>query len=278
MKLSPLLIFLPVVLQFDLSGFLGGLIGVLQGLLAQLISAIVFLFQLLQAVSVFIWNALVATVQFLLKGFQVLLRGLKHVISDVVHLRFRHLLEDYLKLKQMLNKWLEPVLKIIRRIREIQQLIFDTWIRPVLNMLQHIRQVLAIFRIFHLKFAEKLDRQIAELEGKIIRNTLRIVQEVNRIASFIELILDPLRFFPQGRALVGVLRGLADLFGGSFKKTLQDLFGTSGSLGGRLGSSSRPRDTFRSQRDEMLSGTGDYGVIAERWRRVHKDVETEVGG
>ncbi len=125
------------------------------------------------------------------RGFRFFVKAVTHVLSDIVHGRFVHLWEDYLRLKEKLRRFFEPVLRILRRIRQIFDQFFKQFIAPVLNLLQQIRGILVVFRIFHLKFAEALDRKIVQLEGKIIRNTLILRSRINELITLISIIADP---------------------------------------------------------------------------------------
>ncbi len=159
-----------------------------------------------------IYQVLVAVVQFLEKAFGILLRAIKHILSDIIHGRFLHLYEDYLRLKARLKKWFEDHLGWLLRLRKA----FDDWYRhtiiPILNMIQRIRAILAIFRIFHLKFAQKLDDLLGALEAKIIKNTLALRGKVNEIVSILELVLDPSLLIRDNVFLASAARALRGLF------------------------------------------------------------------
>jgi len=159
-----------------------------------------------------IYQVLVAVVQFLEKAFGILLRAVKHILSDIIHGRFLHLYEDYLRLKARLKKWFEDHLGWLLRLRKA----FDDWYRhtiiPILNMIQRIRAILAIFRIFHLKFAQKLDDLLGALEAKIIKNTLALRGKVNEIVSILELVLDPGLLIRDNVFLASAARALRGLF------------------------------------------------------------------
>ena len=159
-----------------------------------------------------IYQVLVAVVQFLEKAFGILLRAIKHILSDIIHGRFLHLYEDYLKLKARLKKWFEDHLGWLLRLRKA----FDDWYRhtiiPILNMIQRLRAILAIFRIFHLKFAQKLDDLLGALEAKIIKNTLALRGKLNEIVSILELVLDPSLLIRQNVLLLSAQRAIRSLF------------------------------------------------------------------
>ncbi len=197
--------------------FFGGVSGFFQRIFnafqAFIIDVINFILRVLSVVVA----VLRAVIIFLGKAFEAVFRGVKHVISDIVHGRFLHLWEDYLKIKAKLKAWFDKHLRWLLELRRR----FDEWFRrtivPILNLLQRIRRVLAIFRVFHLKFAEKLDALIGRLESKIIRNVLVLRQKVNEISTIINLILDPslvIRNVPLLRSIWTALDDITRLFFG----------------------------------------------------------------
>jgi len=179
---------------------------------SALLSFIIAILNGLIAALNFIIAVIVAIINFLVKAFTVIVRGLRHVISDIIHGRFVHLYEDYLRLKAKLRKWVDDHLGWLLRLRRA----FDEWYRrtiiPILNLIQRLRAILAVFRIFHLKFAQRLDDLLGRLEAKIIKNTLALRGQMNKIASIIDLVLDPGLLIRQNVLLASAARALKGLF------------------------------------------------------------------
>jgi hypothetical protein len=188
-----------------------------------LLSIIIAILNALIAVLNFILAVLNAVITFLFKVFGILVRGIRHIISDIVHGRFLHLYEDYLRLKKRIKKWFEDHLDWLLRLRKA----FDDWYRnviiPILNLIQRIRAVLAVFRIFHLKFAEKLDALLGRLEAKIIKNTLALRSKLNEVVTIIDLVLDPGLLIRDNVLLASAARSikaLGNLLGIGFSRPL----------------------------------------------------------
>ncbi len=164
------------------------------------------------AVLNFILALLNAVVRFLFKAFAILVRGFRHVISDIIHGRFLHLYQDYLRLKAKLREWVDKHLGWLLRLRKQ----FDDWFRhtivPILNLIQRLRAILTVFRIFHLKFAERLDALLGRLEAKIIKNTLALRSKLNEVVSIIDLVLDPGLLIRQNVLLGSAVRAVRGLF------------------------------------------------------------------
>jgi hypothetical protein len=177
-----------------------------------ILSLIIAILNALIAVLNFILTLIAAVINFLVKAFGVVVRGIRHVISDIVHGRFVHLYKDYLELKAKLRKWVEDHLGWLLKLRKQ----FDDWYRntiiPILNLIQRLRAILAVFRIFHLKFAEKLDELLGRLEAKIIKNTLALRGKLNEVVSIIDLVLDPGLLIRQNVLLGSATRAIRGLF------------------------------------------------------------------
>ncbi len=203
-------------------------------------------------------------------------RALRHILGDIIHLRFAHLLQDYLKLKETLRRWLLPIIKIIDRIRKIYRFYVLKPLLAYLNLIQRLRQVLAIFRIFHLKFAERLDHKLLELEAKTIRNTLRIWQELNIATSVLQLILDPALLFRRVPLVTSITRAIGDLLRALFGRGLQDAFGSTVPLSVLGG----PPVTLREGMDRwQLEVRGETGAVAgAQWQRIFDEMKVSAGG
>ncbi len=229
---------------------------------------------ILQALAVIV-AVLRAVILFLGKAFSVVFKGIRHVISDIVHGRFLHLWEDYLKLKAKLKAWFEKHLGWLLRLRQA----FDQWFRrtivPILNLLQRIRRVLAIFRVFHLKFAEKLDALLGRLESKIIRNVLVLRQKVNEISTIINLILDPslvIRNVPLLRSIWTALDDITRIF---FHTTLRRIFGPVGGAVVNPRTGLLSNEDVRGLRRAGFDTTTAYGQAGAEGFELYKAVLKE---
>jgi hypothetical protein len=205
----------PVYLQvFDFFGFLDSLRGLLIAIYNALITAIIYLINLLVAVFVFLYNLLILLLNATVRAFQhvghfftsLLDRILRHVLVPLLHL--------YQRLSAWLNKVLTPVIKILRRIRAWYDKFFKVYVKPVLDAINHIRKVLAVFKIFHIKWAAKLDADLADIEHRIIRDFELVRRQINKVLSWIELIMDPeglLLRLPLARSIVRALDDILQL-------------------------------------------------------------------
>lgn len=190
---------------FSPGDFFAGVISSIVAVINAIIAALVFLFNLLVAVLNFLWGALVAIANFLVSAVKLLVRGFIHVISDIVHGRFLHLFQDYLDLKAKIKAWLDPVLKILQRVRALfRQYVLAPLLRTI-NMIQKLRQFLAVFRLLGFKWATRLDNYLVKIEQKFIRNTLTIQGWINFAISILNLVIDPTLIFRKNVLLASLL-------------------------------------------------------------------------
>ncbi len=185
-----------------LAAALGEVAAVIADVFIFLWNALVLVFQFLFAVAVAIFNFFLKLLQGVGKAFGWLWEhGVKTVLSKA--------LNTFVKVRDWLQKVFAPLIKWLRILRQWQDQFFNRYVRPVLNLIQHIRSVLAVFRIFHLHFADALDKWLGKLEGKIIKNTVFLRQKINQILSFLELIVDPSLVFRRVPWLARLNRSIA---------------------------------------------------------------------
>lgn len=115
------------------------------------------------------------------------------------------------KLKEKLDDFFTPLIQALKRLRSWLDLIYQRIIVPLLNILQHIRQVLLIFRLLHLKWAEKLDAYLVHLEVLINRPVAILRAAVNGILTVLEEVIDPLGTITGGAFLWSAWRYLGQL-------------------------------------------------------------------
>lgn len=125
----------------------------------------------------------------ILKFLQGLLLNLIHGIVAALHALGR-------MLKDVFQNVLVPALQALQRLRNYLIKIYERFLRPLLIVLQDVRKVLAILKAFHIGFAEKLDRVLADVQSKISTPLLYLLRYTNAIANYINLILDA-RLFIQ---------------------------------------------------------------------------------
>jgi len=176
---------------------IGAILLFLRGSGAKAIEALANVVRGLHGVAFAGFGRILDAIKWLAKG------GLYRLLKDFV--RWIQVLRD------RLARVLGPLVKIIRAYRDYFDAIFTKYVLPVLNLLQRIRQILFIFRTLHLKFAERLDRQILALQVKINEPFERIRQRLNGVINVLHLAMDPLGLYRIEQIIIGVGRTAAEI-------------------------------------------------------------------
>ena len=135
--------------------------------------------------------------------------GLGHIISDILHLRLLKVLQDIINLLKAIGKILAPLIQWLKRLQQIQRQLQMQYLRQFIDIIQRIRKVLAIFRLLHLNFANKLDLYLAKLEGGIGAKWAKLIEHMNAIQSVLDQVIDPTLLLRPGGLLgsVGLMIG-----------------------------------------------------------------------
>lgn len=94
------------------------------------------------------------------------------------------------KLADIYFKYLKPIINAIQKIRARILKIYDHYLRPVLLIFQKVHQVLTILKLFHLKFAAKLDAELMKLEQKLTLPMYQLLHYLNLVGNMLNLVFD----------------------------------------------------------------------------------------
>lgn len=141
-------------------------------------------------------NELASVWHLLSRLFGYVLQFLKGLLLDVIHGLVAAVQAIGKMLKDVYQNVLMPALKALQSVRDYLIKIYERFLRPLLIMLQDLRKLLAILKIFHVRFAFKLDKVLADVQSKISTPLLYLMRYTNAIANYINLILDA-RLFIQ---------------------------------------------------------------------------------
>jgi hypothetical protein len=197
----------PIVINFG---------GLIQGFIAQLFNAVNFLFNFTINVANFLWGTIGNVHGFNLNIFGSVSSFFRNLWEHWIKRGLLKVLELYARLKEKLTKWMEPVLRVLRRMRQLQDLWFNKYLRPVLDLMQRARKILAVFRALHIKWAEALDRRLAQTESRIFEAFNAIRRKTNELITWANLIADPAGLIygsALGRSIAAVFNSFADALG-----------------------------------------------------------------
>lgn len=181
----------PVSIVLDIVGFILRLLGFGSPNISALASTINTTWTNLVFTSSFLYNALRSFWDFARKLLAVIVSGLQHIISDILHGHLLQALKDIQKLFHDLHDLFKPILDFIDKLRGWYYKYIYPWVKLVENILSFIRVVLSAFRLLGAKWAAKLDADIAKIQGWISQFNQGIVGTLNGISTWLNFALDP---------------------------------------------------------------------------------------
>lgn len=86
---------------------------------------------------------------------------------------------------EILPRLLEWMQKMQKRLDEL----YAKYVRPILDWIQFVRRYLAILRIFHIAWAQKLDDELVRIEGKIIGPYLLVRRWLGSVGQWMNILV-----------------------------------------------------------------------------------------
>jgi len=121
-------------------------------------------------------------------GLDLVGGALELLFGTIIPEFLKRLLDALRALASLLADALGKLAKIIQWLRDLHDWLFRRFIFPVLNAIGHIRQMLLLLRLLHVKWAQKLDATLADIEGKIALNFGRVWFYTLNLLSWAQLI------------------------------------------------------------------------------------------
>jgi hypothetical protein len=180
--------------------------------LQTFVQAMLAIVNALLAVSRFIWNGLVNVADFFARGFKFAGDFLRGVWDNFFKKIFGGLLNAVTKGWLWLEDHLDKLLDFLKKVRKWIDRIFNTYIKPILNFIHKIRQVLYVLKLLHIKWAEALDRRLAQIESKIAGVVLEIRGHLNALIDVVSLVIDPGKLIRRPHIIVSISRSIPAIF------------------------------------------------------------------
>ncbi len=200
---------------FDFGGIFDSLLGTLAAVVQAIIDFLNSLVVALVEVLNFLFQGELGIFDFSFKSLGEIFKGWKNIMDQIFKVWVAGALKHLKDLYDKLARWAAKLKKWLDKLRQLQQQQMKA-MKDFINLVQRIRKVLVIFRIFHLKFATKLDNWLAGIEGRLISNLAKYARKTNEIIGWINLIADPTGLFrlsPLAQSIYRYLRGLRGALG-----------------------------------------------------------------
>jgi len=186
------------------------------GLFAELLSFIVAVYNLLVQVAVFLFHLILALIQVLVTIFSKLIKALVFIWENYVKKFVSWIASHIAKVRDWLKRVVGPVLRWFQKLKHW----YDTHILPqqlrLIRMIQTIRRFLGILRLFHIKWAAKLDSALADVQNRIAKEIAITRGILNQIINTLSLVLDPtliIRRNALGASLLSMVGAVKRIFG-----------------------------------------------------------------
>lgn len=196
--------------------FIGSLLGFLFGAITtigEVLAAVGQIFsEAWRAIANFsgvIWDIGKALIDTSVKILEAIGQSLEHIIIDLLHGQILKVIQDIQQLFKTLKQILGPLIGILQKLQATRRQLQMQYLRQFIDLIQRVRHILAIFRILHLGFANKLDLYLAKLEGDIGAKWAKLIEHINAVDSVLDQIIDPSKMLRPGGLLgsLGLMMG-----------------------------------------------------------------------
>lgn len=175
--------------------FLDGLIGQLSSIASEVAQIFSFLVNLLVQLFQFIWGTLVNVFNYLYKIAANVVKFFQHIWTSFFKDIWPKIVSTLRKVHDFLEAKLGPIIKFLKKYRDLIDRNYRLYIKPILNFLQRVRQVLQVMRLMHIQFAKVLDQKIAQVETLLTKNFLQLRGLLTSMINAINGVVDlPLLF------------------------------------------------------------------------------------
>jgi hypothetical protein len=151
-------------------------------------------------------------------------RALEHLVRDIIFGHLLRLIQAIRDLLKRLHDAIAPLIKWLEQLQKIQRQYQLQTLKRVVGLIQRVRTVLRVFKLFHLKFATKLDAWLAGIEGKLIHGTFELARKTNEILGWVDVIADPLGFHNSKWLFGSIARDLAAITAATRAIGLKQMF------------------------------------------------------
>jgi len=139
----------------------------------------------------FLYNTTRAVMVFLDKLVKIVVEGISHIISDIIHGHLKAVLQDLQNLFHAIHDLFAPILKFIAQVQAWYIKYIYRYVKMVEDIISRVRVVLSLFRLLGVKWAAKLDADLARIQGYLTTALQAIVGTLNTVSTWLTLITDP---------------------------------------------------------------------------------------
>jgi len=210
--------------SWDFGGFdFGDLWSVISGLLSSIIAALEQLWNDLVLIAQTLASWIVSVAKSLVQLLGSLVGLLKHLLGWLYTTIIKPIIDELEKIEGFLKKILTPVLNILLRIRKWFNQYIAPWIKLATEIISRIRQFLALLKLFHVAWAQKLDQDFQTIQNYINEFLLLPLQTLNSLISWVQLMSDPTQILRKAFWQNTAFSGMSEIYGAANISKMQPL-------------------------------------------------------
>jgi hypothetical protein len=146
----------------------------------------------LQAGLIYVWNTLVAAINWLWTVIQKIAAWFKALWQGGFKGLFGRLLKLYKDVHTWIEARLKPIIDFIKNAQGWWDRYYKLHILPMINLIQKIRRYLLILRLLHVKFATTLDNYLLRYEQALNKIFGTVHGALNQIIDWLNLATNPI--------------------------------------------------------------------------------------
>lgn len=191
---------------------LGGIFDFLGGtLVSALESFVLWLYQLIVVVFQVLWQVLLSLAKFFSQIFTSVANFLKRLWDGFFKSIFTKVWNAVRAAQAWLEEKLAPIIRFLKKLRQLEEIYFNRYIRPMLLLIQHVRQYLQILSLLHVQFAAKLDAYLAQLQAKLVQSFATVMGAINTLINITNALADPTYLLRKPLLLISIRRQIPAL-------------------------------------------------------------------
>lgn len=101
----------------------------------------------------------------------------------------------------VLDKVLKPYLDWMRQMRKIILDLYNRFIRPIIVVIESLRRIIHLFQLLHIHIFDRLDRNLAYIEGKLLKPIIDLLRRTNTLGNWVSFIINVRGFITRGLLL-----------------------------------------------------------------------------
>lgn len=226
----------------------------------------------------FLLDAIKGLLKPLTDTIAVIAGSLQHIILDILHGHLKQVLNDIIDLLKKLHDIWAPIIAWLRHLQQIQRQYQLQALRRIVNLIQRARQFLVILKLLHVKWAQRLDGWLLQVEGKLISHVYALFQKQNEVIGWINWALDPTAMIRSQPYFGTFARGMKAVWGAAQAIGLGKLLPQLAPGHGTAPPTKTFVDFYGTSHVGLASGAGYFGETQGVVLFVRNAIRADAGG